>query len=93
MNIYRKTFLKDFEALSKDFESAYGESDRMQAILENQLRLCAAYSPLIKDELEKLEFSILINNLMTKSMVLKLTGDLHADVAKVISRLDQLEGK
>jgi hypothetical protein len=93
MNIYKKKFLKDLEALSKKLDKSYGESDKMQAIIREQLQLCSAYSPLIKNELEKLEVSNLITNLMTKAMVLKITGDLQTDVAKVTSRLDELAEK
>lgn len=93
MDIYEKKFLKDFDALSKKFDKSYGEYDRMQSINHEQLELCSVYSPLVKDELKKLSLSILINNLMTKAMVLKISGDLQTDIAKITSRLDELEEK
>lgn len=88
---FRKKFLKDFKALQDQFDTAHGENDRMQAILEKQLQLCNAYRPLIKNLQESTEVTTLINNLTTKLLVLKLTGDLQEDVAKLTSRVDGLE--
>ncbi|TLX87062.1 MAG: hypothetical protein E6K94_00620 [Thaumarchaeota archaeon] len=95
MNIpdFRKKFLKDFRALQDQFDSTYGESDRMRTIIEKQLQLCNAYRPLIKNLQESNEVTTLINNLTTKLLVLKLTGDLEKDVAKLTSRVDNLEEK
>ena len=95
MNIpdFRKKFLKDFRALQDQFDSTYGESDRMRTIIEKQLQLCNAYRPLIKNLQESNEVTTLINNLTTKLLVLKLTGDLEKDIAKLTSRVDDLEEK
>lgn len=95
MNIpdFRKKFLKDFKALQDQFDSTYGERDRMRTIIEEQLQLCNAYRPLIKNLQESNEVTTIINNLTTKLLVLKLTGDLEKDVAKLTSRVDDLEEK
>ena len=95
MNIpdFRKKFLTDFKALQDQFDSTYGESDKMLTIIEKQLQLCNSYRPLIKNLQESNEVTTLINNLTTKLLVLKLTGDLKKDVAKLTSRVDDLEGK
>ena len=95
MNIpdFRKKFLKDFKELQDQFDSVYGESDRMRTIIEKQLQLCNAYRPLIKSLQESNEVTTLINNLTTKLLVIKLTGDLEKDVAKLTSRVDDLEEK
>jgi hypothetical protein len=90
---FRKKFLNDFKALQDQFDSTYGESDRMRTIIEKQLQLCNAYRPLIKNLQESNEVTSLINNLTTKLLVLKLTGDLQKDVAKLNSRVDDLEEK
>jgi len=90
---FRKKFLKDFRALQDQFDSTYGESDRMRTIIEKQLQLCNAYRPLIKNLQESNEVTTLINNLTTKLLVLKLTGDLEKDIAKLTSRVDDLEEK
>ena len=71
----------------------YGESDRMRTIIEKQLLLCNAYRPLIKSLQESNEVTTLINNLTTKLLIIKLTGDLEKDVAKLTSRVDDLEEK
>ncbi len=95
MNIpdFRKKFLKDFKELQDQFDSVYGESDRMRTIIEKQLQLCNAYRPLIKSLQESNEVTTLINNLTTKLLVIKLIGDLEKDVAKLTSRVDDLEEK
>ncbi|MGI0022659.1 MAG: hypothetical protein ACRD9Q_07345 [Nitrososphaeraceae archaeon] len=95
MNIpdFRKKFLKDFKALQDQFDSTYGENDKMQTIIVKQLELCNAYRPLIKNLQESNEVTTLINNLNTKLLVLKVTGDLERDVAKLTSRVDDLEKK
>ena len=95
MNIpdFRKKFLKDFKELQDQFDSVYGESDRMRTIIEKQLQLCNAYRPLIKNLQESNEVTTIINNLTTKLLVIKLTGDLEKDVAKLTSRVDELEEK
>ena len=95
MNIpdFRKKFLKDFKELQDQFDSMYGENDRMRAIIEKQLEVCNAYRPLIKNLQESNEVTTLINNLTTKLIALKLTGDLQNDVAKLTSRIDALEEK
>jgi uncharacterized protein Yka (UPF0111/DUF47 family) len=90
---FRKKFLKDFKELQDQFDSLYGESDRMRTIIEKQLQLCSAYRPLIKSLQESNEVTTLINNLTTKLLVIKLTGDLEKDVAKLTSRVDDLEEK
>lgn len=95
MNIpdFRKKFLKDFKELQDQFDSTYGEYDRMRTIIEKQLEVCNAYRPLIKNLQESNEVTTLINNLTTKLLLLKLTGDLQKDVAKITSRVDALEEK
>jgi hypothetical protein len=90
---FRKKFLKDFKDLQDQFDSMYGENDRMRAIIEKQLEVCNAYRPLIKNLQESNEVTTLINNLTTKLLVLKLSGDLQKDVAKIASRVDALEQK
>ena len=65
----------------------------MRTIIEKQLEVCNAYRPLIKNLQESNEVTTLINNLMTKLLALKLTGDLQKDVAKLTSRVDALEEK
>jgi len=90
---FRKKFLKDFKELQDQFDSVYGESDRMRTIIEKQLQLCNAYRPLIKSLQESNEVTTLINNLTTKLLVIKLIGDLEKDVAKLTSRVDDLEEK
>ena len=95
MNIpdFRKKFLKDFKALQDQFDSTYGENDKMQTIIEKQLELCNEYRPLIKNLQESNEVTTIINNLNTKLLVLKVTGDLEKDFAKLTSRVDDLEEK
>jgi hypothetical protein len=90
---FRKKFLNDFKTLQDQFDSAYGEGDRMLAIIEKQLQLCNAYRPLIKNLQESNELTTIINNLTTKLLVLKLTGDLKKDVTKLTNRIDDLEQK
>ena len=95
MNIpdFRKKFLNDFRTLQEQFDSICGEGDSMLAIIEKQLQLCNTYRPLIKNLQESNEVTTLINNLTTKLLVLKLTGDLKKDVAKLTNRIDDLEQK
>lgn len=95
MNIpdFRKKFLRDFKLLQDQFDSTDGDNDRMRAIIEKQLQLCNAYKPLIKNLQESNEVTTMINDLATKLLVLKLTGDLQKDVAKITSRIDNLEEK
>ena len=95
MNIpdFRKKFLNDFKTLQDQFDSAYGEGDSMLTIIEKQLQLCNTYRPLIKNLQESNEVTTLINNLTTKLLVLKLTGDLKKDVTKLTNRIDDLEQK
>lgn len=95
MNIpdFRKKFLRDFKLLQDQFDSTDGDNDRMRAIIEKQLQLCNAYKPLIKNLQESNEVTTMINDLATKLLVLKLTGDLQKDVAKLTSRIDNLEEK
>ena len=95
MNIpdFRKKFLNDFKTLQDQFDSAYGEGDNMLTIIEKQLQLCNSYRPLIKNLQESNEVTTLINNLTTKLLVLKLTGDLKKDVTKLTNRIDDLEQK
>jgi hypothetical protein len=88
---FRKKFLKDFKAMQDEFDSAQGENNRLREIVEKQLEVCNSYRPLIKNLQELNEVTTLINNLTTKIMVLKLTGDLQEDVAKLSSRIDDLE--
>lgn len=92
-NIFKSKFLRDFKTLSEEFSSAYGENDRMQEIIQKQLELCAAYKPLITNKQESVEVVSIITNLMTKLWVLKITGDLQNDVAKLTTRIDELEEK
>jgi len=90
---FRKKFLNDFKTLQDQFDSAYGEGDSMLTIIEKQLQLCNSYRPLIKNLQESNEVTTLINNLTTKLLVLKLTGDLKKDVTKLTNRIDDLEQK
>jgi hypothetical protein len=90
---FRKKFLRDFKLLQDQFDSMHGDNDRMRTIIEKQLQLCNAYKPLIKNLQESNEVATIIHDLTTKTLVLKLTGDLEKDVAKLASRLDNLEGK
>lgn len=95
MNIpdFRKKFLRDFKVLQDQFDSTNGENDSMRIIVEKQLQLCNAYRPLIKNLQESNEVTTMINDLTTKLLVLKLTGDLQKNVAKLTSRIDNLEQK
>ena len=95
MNIpdFRKKFLNDFKTLQEQFDSICGEGDSMLAIIEKQLQLCNTYRPMIKNLQESNEVTTLINNLTTKLLVLKLTGDLKKDVTKLTNRIDDLEQK
>ena len=77
--------------MQDEFDSAQGENNRLREIVEKQLEVCNSYRPLIKNLQELNEVTTLINNLTTKIMVLKLTGDLQEDVAKLSSRIDDLE--
>jgi hypothetical protein len=90
---FRKKFLRDFKALQDQFDSTNGENDSMRIIIEKQLQLCNAYRPLIKNLQESNEVTTMINDLTTKLLVLKLTGDLQKNVAKLTSRIDNLEEK
>ena len=65
----------------------------MRTIIEKQLQLCNAYRPLIKNLQESNEVTTMINDLTTKLLVLKLTGNLEKVVAKLSSRVDDLEKK
>lgn len=95
MNIpdFRKKFLRDFKVLQDQFDSTNGENDGMRIIVEKQLQLCNAYRPLIKNLQESNEVTTMINDLTTKLLVLKLTGDLQKNVVKLTSRIDNLEEK
>jgi hypothetical protein len=90
---FRKKFLRDFKALQDQFDSTHDENDRMRTIIEKQLQLCNAYRPLIKNLQESNEVTVMINDLTTKLLVLKLTGELQKDVAKLTNRIDDLEEK
>lgn len=95
MNIpdFRKKFLSDYKVLQDQFESTHGDNNSMRVIIEKQLQLCNAYKPLIKNLQESNEVATMIHDLTTKTLVLKLTGDLEKDVAKLASRLDNIEEK
>lgn len=95
MNIpdFRKKFLRDFKLLQDQFDTIDDDNDRMRTIIEKQLQLCNAYKPLIKNLQESNEVATMIHDLTTKTLVLKLTGNLEKDVAKLTSRLDNLEEK
>ena len=95
MNIpdFRKKFLGDFKILQDQLEMTQRDNDRMRTIIEKQLQLCNAYKPLIKNLQESNEVTTMINDLTSKLLVLKLTGDLQKDVAKLASRVDDLEKK
>jgi hypothetical protein len=90
---FRKKFLRDFKLLQDQFDMTDGDNDRMRTIIEKQLQLCNAYKPLIKNLQESNEVATIIHDLTTKTLVLKLTGNLEKDVAKLTSRLDNLEEK
>ena len=95
MNIpdFRKKFLRDIKELQDQFDSTKGDYDSMRTIIEKQLQLCNAYRPLIKNLQESNEVTTMINDLTTKLLVLKLTGNLEKVVAKLSSRVDDLEKK
>ena len=95
MNIpdFRKKFLRDFKVLQDQIDSTNHENDSMRTIIEKQLQLCNAYKPLIKNLQESNEVATMINDLATKLLVLKLTGNLEKDVAKLTRRVDDLEKK
>ncbi|HEY9613367.1 MAG TPA: hypothetical protein V6C93_28755 [Allocoleopsis sp.] len=95
MNIpdFRKKFLRDFKELQDQFDSTNGDYNSMRTIIEKQLQLCNAYRPLIKNLQESNEVTTMINDLTTKLLVLKLTGDLQKNVTKLTSRVDELEKK
>ena len=90
---FRKQFNKDFKALSEEFDSSHGDNDNMMEILQKQIQLCRAYIPLITDPLESVEIENSVTNLTTRLMVLKLTGDLQKDVAKLTTNFDDLQEK
>jgi hypothetical protein len=90
---FRKKFLRDFKVLQDQFDSTNGENDTMRIIVEKQLQLCNAYRPLIRNLQESNEVTTMINDLTTKLLVLKLTGDLQKNVAKLTSRIDNIEEK
>jgi len=90
---FRKKFLRDFKALQDQIDSTNGENDSMRTIIEKQLQLCNAYRPLIKNLQESNEVTTMINDLTTKLLVLKLTGNLEKDVARLTSRVDELDKK
>jgi len=90
---FRKKFLRDFKVLQDQFDSTHGDNDSMRTIIEKQLQLCNAYKPLIKNLQESNEVATMIHDLTTKTLVLRLTGDLKMDVVKLASRLDKLEEK
>ena len=95
MNIpdFRKKFLRDFKELQDQFDSTNDDHNSMRTIIEKQLQLCNAYRPLIKNLQESNEVTTMINDLTTKLLVLKLTGDLQKNVTKLTSRVDDLEKK
>ena len=65
----------------------------MRTTIEKQLQLCNAYRPLIKNLQESNEVTSMINDLTTKLLVLKLTGDLQKNITKLTDRVDDLEKK
>lgn len=95
MNIpdFRKKFLRDFKVLQDQFESTHDDNDSMRTIIEKQLQLCNAYKPLVKNLQESNEVATMIHDLTTKLLVLRLTGDLEKNVAKLTKRVDDLEEK
>jgi hypothetical protein len=90
---FRKKFLRDFKELQDQFDSTNGDYDNMRTIIEKQLQLCNAYRPLIKNLQESNEVTTMINDLTTKLLVLKLTGDLQKNVTKLTDRVDELQKK
>jgi hypothetical protein len=90
---FRKKFLRDFKELQDEFDSTNGDYNSMRTIIEKQLQLCNAYRPLIKNLQESNEITTIINDLTTKLLVLKLTGDLRKNVTKLTTRVDDLEKK
>jgi hypothetical protein len=90
---FRKKFLRDFKVLQDQFDSTHCDIDGMQTIIEKQLQLCNAYKPLIKNLQESNEVATMIHDLTTKLLVLRLTGDLQKNVAKLTNRVDNLEEK
>lgn len=95
MNIpdFRKKFLRDFKELQDQFDSINGDYNSMRTTIEKQLQLCNAYRPLIKNLQESNEVTTMINDLTTKLLVLKLTGDLQKNITKLTDRVDDLEKK
>lgn len=95
MNIpdFRKKFLRDFKELQDQFDSINGDYNSMRTTIEKQLQLCNAYRPLIKNLQESNEVTSMINDLTTKLLVLKLTGDLQKNITKLTDRVDDLEKK
>ena len=95
MNIpdFRKKFLRDFKVLEDQFDSTHGDNDSMRTIIEKQLQLCNAYKPLIKNLQESNEVATMTHDLTTKLLVLRLTGDLQKNIAKLTGRIDNLEEK
>ena len=95
MNIpdFRKKFLRDFKLLQDQFDTTDGDNDSMRTIIEKQLQLCNAYKPLVKNLQESNEVATMIHDLTTKLLVLRLTGDLEKNVAKLTKRVDDLEEK
>jgi hypothetical protein len=90
---FRKKFLRDFKELQDQFDSTNDDHNSMRTIIEKQLQLCNAYRPLIKNLQESNEITTIINDLTTKLLVLKLTGDLRKNVTKLTTRVDDLEKK
>jgi len=90
---FRKKFLRDFKVLEDQFDSTHGDNDSMRTIIEKQLQLCNAYKPLIKNLQESNEVATMTHDLTTKLLVLRLTGDLQKNIAKLTGRIDNLEEK
>jgi hypothetical protein len=90
---FRKKFLRDFKVLEDQFDSTHGDNDSMRTIIEKQLQLCNAYKPLIKNLQESNEVATMTHDLTTKLLVLRLTGDLQRNIAKLTGRIDNLEEK
>jgi hypothetical protein len=71
----------------------HGGNDSILAILQKELSLCEHYRPKLVDKKEYADTSDLMSNLTLKILIFKITGDLQKDVAKLTTRIDEIESK
>jgi hypothetical protein len=88
-----KKFLEQFKILDKQIDISHGENDSILATLQKELALCEYYRPKLTDKKEYADISDLMSNLTLKVLIFKITGDLQKDVAKLTTRMDELESK